>query len=283
MVTSGTLPGFDLVVATVDRVEPLDRLFDSLDRQSHGHFRVLLVDQNQDARLEPVIGRHRSLEIVHLGSPRGLSRARNEALGLLDADVVAFPDDDCVYADDLLERIALRFARDPGLGGLVGRAVDTEGRSDPNWDEALGRLTRDNVWHRGISFTIFLRRGVVERVRDFDEKLGVGSPDAWASGEEIDYLIRAIGLGDRLEYDPAVTVVHPETQRSPEALRALRYRDGTSVGYILRKHRYPARAVARMLVRPLGGAALSLARADLARARTHLSTFRGRLAGLTGR
>ncbi len=39
-------------------------------------------------------------------------------------------------------------------------------------------------------------------------------------------------------------------------------RDGASVGYLLRKHHYPLRTVARMLVRPLGGAVVSLARRD---------------------
>ena len=41
------LPSFDLVVATVDRVEELDRLLASLDRQTHRRFRTLLVDQNR--------------------------------------------------------------------------------------------------------------------------------------------------------------------------------------------------------------------------------------------
>ncbi|MGH3134714.1 MAG: hypothetical protein ACRDNY_13420, partial [Gaiellaceae bacterium] len=50
-------------------------------------------------------------------------------------------------------------------------------------------------------------------------------------------------------------------------------------GYLLRKHDYPARTVSRMLVRPVGGALLSLARRDPARARFYLSTLRGRIAG----
>ncbi len=48
---------------------------------------------------------------MRLRSPRGLSRARNEALPRLEADVVAFPDDDCEYPDDLLERVAARGSR----------------------------------------------------------------------------------------------------------------------------------------------------------------------------
>ena len=92
------LPSFDLVVATVDREREMDRLLTSLDAQSHRGFRVVLVDQNRDDRLERVVAAHPALEVVHVRSERGLSRARNAALEHVTADVVAFPDDDCVYA-----------------------------------------------------------------------------------------------------------------------------------------------------------------------------------------
>src|SRR3954452_23531267 len=99
---------FDLVVATVDRVEELDRFLGSLERQSHRSFRVLLVDQNDDDRVEAVVGAHPSLRMECIRSSRGLSHARNAALDRLDADVVAFPDDDCIYPPDLLGRVAQR-------------------------------------------------------------------------------------------------------------------------------------------------------------------------------
>jgi len=51
-------------------------------------------------------------------------------------------------------------------------------------------------------------------------------------------------------------------------------RDGASLGYILRKHRYPRRTVLRMLVRPAGGVVL-----DPRHAGFHLATLRGRLRG----
>jgi len=50
-VAPAELPSFDLVVATVDRVEELERLLASLQEQTHGAFRVLLIDQNADDRL----------------------------------------------------------------------------------------------------------------------------------------------------------------------------------------------------------------------------------------
>lgn len=281
MGASGTLPGFDLVVATVDRVEPLDRLLDSLESQSHRRFRLLLVDQNEDDRLEPVIGRHSGLDVVRLCSARGLSRARNAALADLTAEIVAFPDDDCVYTPDLLERVARRFA-ETDLDGLTGRAVGLDGGGAPNWKTDSAVLDRENLWNRAISFTIFLRRQIAERVGRFDEQLGLGSGTPWHSGEEIDYLIRAVSGGARIEYDAELTVAHDETPPSPDGLRALGRRDGASVGYILRKHGYPARVLAPMLVRPLGGTLLSLVRRDGPAAKFHAATLRGRLAGYRG-
>jgi len=273
------LPSFDLVVATVDREREMDRLLTSLDAQSHRGFRVVLVDQNRDDRLERVVAAHPALEVVHVRSERGLSRARNAALEHVTADVVAFPDDDCVYAEDLLERVGARLAGE-ALDGLSGRAVDADGRYSPSWKPDPALLEPDNLWNRVNSTAIFLRRRVVEAVGPFDERLGLGCGEPWSSGEEIDYVIRAVRSGARIAYDPGLTVTH--SARPPEALeeREIVYRDGASVGYLLAKHRYPRRVVARMLVRPAGGVLTSLVRLRRDRARIHAATLRGRIAGL---
>jgi GT2 family glycosyltransferase len=272
------LPSFDLVVATVGRVSELERLLASLEMQTHRSFRVLLVDQNDDDRLEPILG-EQHLEIVRLHAERGLSGARNAALGDIRSDLVAFPDDDCLFAPELLERVARRFAGDPALDGLTGRAIDEAGHSSSSWARDPALLTRENLWNRAISFTIFLRAPLVARVGRFDEQLGLGAGSPWTSGEEIDYLVRALDAGARIEYDPSLNVTHPDTRVSPTTLRSLGNRDGASVGYILRKHAYPKRMVGRMLIRPIGGALIALARRDRAQAAFHLSTLRGRLLG----
>ena len=139
-------------------------LLESLESQTHRAFRVVIVDQNSDDRVERLLGAHPSLRTVHLLSDRGLSRARNRALSSLAGDVIGFPDDDCRYPPDLLERVARRFAEDAELGGLSGRPVAADGSTVGRWPRQPEPITSDNVWHRANSHTIFLRREVVERV-----------------------------------------------------------------------------------------------------------------------
>jgi GT2 family glycosyltransferase len=268
---------FDLVVATVDRTEELGRFLDSLAAQRYPAVRVLAVDQNGDGRLEAVFA-GRDLDIVRLESEHGLSRARNVGLASVAADIVAFPDDDCEYPPGLLESVAERLGSDPALDGLAGRAEDVRGSSSPSWEADLALLTDDNLWNRANAATIFLRRSLVERVGVFDERLGLGSSEPWSSGEETDYLIRAVRAGARIEYDPSLVVLHDV--RVDDA--RIGFRDGASVGYLLRKHRYAPRVLARMMLRPLGGVALATVRLDLARASYYLATLRGRIRGYFG-
>ena len=273
---------FDLVVATLGRSGELDALFDSLEQQTHRAFRVVVVDQNDDDRAAAVLDRHRAVDILRVRSAPGLSRARNAALGQLSADAVSFPDDDCSYPADLLERIAARFAQRPDLDGLTGRTTDAEGNGSPRWPRVRGPVTDATVWNRVNSHTLFLRRETVARAGHFDESLGLGSGRPWHSGEETDFVVGALRTGARIEYDPSLVVVHPFRHPSPQEWRALGARDGASVGYILRKRRYPIPTVGRMLVRPLGGWLIALAQGDLPRAGYQLATLGGRVRGYLG-
>ena len=271
------LPSFDLVVATVGRTDELAAFLGSVGAQEYPGVRVLVVDQNEDERLEPVLSSP-PVEVVRVSAPRGLSRARNAALPFLRGDVVAFPDDDCAYPPGLLHRVVERLAADASLDGVTGRAVANDDSVSASWRPDPARLRRDDLWNRAISFTIFLRRSVVEFVGAFDEQLGLGSGTPWHSAEEIDYLVRAIDSGARIEYDPTLIVRHDVREDTP----AIGLRDGASVGYVLRKHGYGPRLVGRMLVRPVGGTLASLIRLDGDGVRYHLATLRGRIRGYRG-
>src|SRR4051794_25382327 len=116
-----------LVVATINRVTELDRLFCSLDRQTCTNFEVIVVDQNHDRRLLPVVAAHPRLAIKHLRSERGLSRARNVGLRFATGNLIAIPDDDCWYPEELVEQIEAWFASHPRYGLLSTRVLSEDG------------------------------------------------------------------------------------------------------------------------------------------------------------
>lgn len=275
------LPSFDLVVATIGRTAELDRLLGSLGTQTYRTFRLIVVDQNIDDRLSVTLATP-EFDVLHLTAPPGLAGARNTAMRSLAADVVAFPDDDCAYPPHLLERVAHRFADNPTLDGLSVRTEDDEGRSDAGWRFDPAPLVKLNVWNLVASAGLFLRRPLVERVGPFDERLGLGSDEHWSSGEETDYVIRALDSGAHIEYEPSLVVRHRLAASSGVALRRRGLREGASVGYLLRKHSYPPRTLARMAIRPVGGIAVSLAQRNTDWAWFHAETLRGRMRGYFG-
>lgn len=274
-------PSFDLVVATIGRHDQLARLLDSLAAQTAQTFRLVVVDQNTDGRVAALLDSV-ELDVVRLTSSPGLSHARNVALDSLAADLVTFPDDDCTYAPDLLERVLAAFAARPELDGVSGRTAGADGRGSASWKRDRVLLTDDNLWNRVNSASLFLRRDVVTRVGHFDEALGLGAGTPWSSGEEIDYVIRAVRSGACIAFEPDLVVTHEQPPLDAVASKAIAYRDGCSVGYLLRKHRYSWAVRARMALRPLGGSLVAAAHLDGLRAAEHLASFRGRVAGYRG-
>lgn len=272
----------DVVVATLGRTDELARLIASIGAQSLDGVRLIVVDQNEDDRLVPVLaGVPGSVSLLHLRSQRGLSRARNAALRHLEAETVTFADDDCWYARDLLASVEVFLSAHAHYDGLSVPSVDQTGApSNGRWDLREGAIDRNNVWRRATSYSTFLRRRVVEAVGPFDEQLGVGAGTGFGSGEETDYLLRALDLGFKLWYDPALTVFHPpsRSRHDPATIAAGRLY-GMGMGGVLRKHHYPPWFAAYHCGRALGGSVFALCRGDQRAARFHLAVARGRAAG----
>lgn len=272
----------DLILATIGRTKELARFLQSLDGQTYRNFRLIVVDQNGDDRLVPILdGFEDAFPILHLRAERGLSRARNVALAHLSADLAAFPDDDCWYEPDVLQRVATFFAEHADCDGLGGLSVDEAGRpSAGRPDTKPGAMTVFNLWRRVASFTLFVRHRVIEAVGPFDETLGVGSGTSWGGGEDLDYVIRALRAGCPVYYSPALAVHHPrkrEHESYPDPQQGFEY--GAGYGRVLKKSKLPWWFAAYSCARSFGGAALSLIRGDVGLARFYWGVGRGRVRG----
>lgn len=273
----------DLVLATRGRTSELEGFLGSLEDQVFRAFRLIVVDQNADDRLVPVLAGHPEIDQMHIRDRggAGLSRARNRALEHLSAEIVGFPDDDCLYGPEAIDRVVSLFTTHPRWDGILGRVRDPTGTSRLRWSDEPGHVTRDTLWNCVSAAAIFLRRRVVEQVGLFDEELGLGSGTRWTSGEETDYVIRAIDAGFWLEFDPGLTVVHvdPFSMLDDTARRRAMAQGATSIR-LMRKHGFPTAAIAKSVSRSGAGVAQRLAQGRLGDARFHAAVLRGRLSEL---
>jgi glycosyltransferase involved in cell wall biosynthesis len=244
---------FSLILATVGRTTELNRLFDSLLVQTFHDFEVIIVDQNQDERLMPIVHRARclGLAIRHVHHfPPNLALARNTGIAEASGQWLGFPDDDCWYEPHTLERIRLRSRHRDHPQGIISRWVEQDAALPP------GLLS----WHRSSRFrdipvssiTLFFQRNLIDHIGGFDGRLGVGQ---WfGAGEETDIILRALRAGALVAYQPDSRVHHrvdpPQLGVSDNALQSARLR-ARGTGAMYAKHRLPMWVIARGLFSPL--------------------------------
>ena len=185
---------FSLITVTMgNRPKELQRLCDSLSRQTCQDYEHIIVDQRD-----------------HPEWNGGLSRARNYGLSLAKGNIVAFPDDDVWYAPNVLADAA-GILEDKQVDGVSFRVTDELDNCSAGW-MGKGRklISKSSVWHTVVSCSFFLKRQALGDVR-FDEQLGCGAGTRFGSGEETDLILSALGNGARIVYEGTKSVFHPLT------------------------------------------------------------------------
>ncbi|MGD0125797.1 MAG: glycosyltransferase [Terriglobia bacterium] len=271
-----------LVVSTVSRTRELDRLLASLEKQTYKDFEVVIADQNSDGRVSEVLGRYKGLQIRHLHSCPGLSRARNVGFKVASRSVCGIPDDDCWYPPELLGRVSSWFQTHSDFDVLLTSVCDEDGKLlGPGKRSGLGcECNRHNVWHNGVSINAFWRRSVIDDVGTFDEEIGAGCGTRFQSGEETDLYLRALGNGHRLWFEPALCVYHPSPETIRKRISKQTYPYALGTGYLLRKHHYsPYALVKDFLAYPFAGTLVALCKLDICTTRIRLLRMLGMVVG----
>lgn len=267
----------------MNRASQIRELLASLEAQTLPASQLIIVDQSADELTKQAVSEFETrLPVIYLRDDRkGLSRGRNLGLRHVHGEIVAFPDDDCLYPLDTLERVASAFVGDPQLGVYTGMSITPAGvPSQGRWSEEPHRIDRFNIWTSQTSYTTFYRSSTLAAAGAFNEDLGVGSGTLWGAGEETELMLRALRNGAKGLYDPALRIMHPE----PLAVfdnaafdRGRRYNRG--FGRVMRMEGYPLWFVAYMAGRPLLGAAAALVKGRMGQARYRAGAFRERLRG----
>ena len=251
--------GISLVVATLNRRAEVDALFASLLAQTFRRFEVILVDQNETSLLDGCVADAvaRGLVVSHLRvRPPDQSAARNAGLQVARFPVVAFPDDDCWYEPDVLERVCHAMQ--------AAECLLTLGCWVERGDEGLGTcriMAREVLRFKNVigasMITLFVSTEIARRIGGFDRRFGLGK--FYGGGEDTDFLFRAIALVGCAYFVPSIRIHHPVKRRASEGLdlRDVRGR-ARGLGGLYGKHRLEWWVVLRGLVGPLYRSLLDL-------------------------
>jgi hypothetical protein len=214
-----------------DRPDLLQRMLDSVAQsevQLSGRIKLFLLIQKCSEELLGNLAVSAPSFVKSYCYPHqiSISAARNRLLSqaldepvLWQRMIVAFPDDDAWYPSGTIETIVKEFESDERLGLWFCRyssapvSAATLGASSVR-QPSLGETIR-----YASANTTFLRGDLVNRIRKFDETLGVGSENG--SGEDTDFAIKAFALAPRTIYLDNVAVGHRDFN---SILRARYYR-----------------------------------------------------------
>jgi glycosyltransferase involved in cell wall biosynthesis len=276
-----------LVMSTLGRIDEVLQFIRALQQLDHNDFELIIVDQNPDDRLQMACSAIRvDFPIRYLRSPqdKGLSRGRNIGIAMASGEILCFPDDDCLYPASLIKKVLGRF--DETDSDIVcGRAAAPDGRPiNGRFETSAQQVDLRNVFTTQIEWVVFFKRHVFDKLRGFDEDIGVGASTPWQSCEGPDITIRALHAGYKVFYDPALYAHHPEldTSNPDAAMRAKGRRYARGMGHVVRKHSYGFLFLTNYLVRPIGGACLSLLKGNVKRGIYYLNVAIGRAEGYAG-
>ena len=96
-----------LIMPTINVTTELDLFLKSLKAQTYKDFELIVVDQNEGNEVFEIVKDYEEdFKIKYVKSDeKGLSLNRNRGLILMKGEIVGFPDDDCEYSSDTLEKV----------------------------------------------------------------------------------------------------------------------------------------------------------------------------------
>jgi len=224
-----------LVLATLGRDKELLAFLHSLKRQTYTGFELIVIDQNQDNKIDSIIAPFLAcLAVKHVKVDfTGNSRARDYGIAFSQGDIIAFPDDDCVYEEDVLAEVVAGFERQDNLAILVAGSYDFSRTKFSIGVNSKSPRYFTRMHMMGVEFTHFFKVNSIDRSQfHLDHDFGIGSKYSGAEGFEL--LYRLLRTGCTAFYTPEIRIYHANKDHYKLGnTRMLMY--STGVGAYIRK------------------------------------------------
>jgi glycosyltransferase involved in cell wall biosynthesis len=206
-------PVVSVVVPTRGRAAYLEVTLDSLlDQRTETSYEIVVVDDGATDATAAVVAARSDVRYLAHGEGRGLNAARNTGLQESQAELIAFVDDDVLVPPGWVDALVSGSRRHPeadAFGGPIrarfeGTTPRGCGREEPpitTLDLGTEDCEATKAW--GANFAV--RRGAVERVGPFDERI------VRPHGDEEEWLERLRSAGGTIVYLAEAGLDHRRT------------------------------------------------------------------------
>lgn len=221
-------PTFSLIMATLGRDKEIVAFCKSLASQSYKNYDLIIVDQNDDDRVIPIVEEFKTqFPITHIrSSQKGLSHNRNIGLQYAHGDIIAFPDDDCEYKNDTLKNV-LDYLHQYDFVSF-SLTNDVEDRFKFYNKTHSFEINPKTFYYAGPSYVLFINKDALSNFK-FDEKLGCGTE--FGAGEESDMVLFMLSKNKKGFFSCENRIYHPYKDPSKYKQRAYLYALGYGALY----------------------------------------------------
>ena len=167
-----------LVLATLGRDWELVDFLKSLRHQTYKDFELIIIDQNKDGKIDAIVEPFKAcLDVKHVKVDFvGLARSRDYGIGLAQGRIIAFPDDDCAYERDVLEKVVAEFAKRNNLSILVAGSYEFSSSRFSIGVNSRKAQYFSRFRMMGVEFTQFFDRNRIDGKQfHLDHDFGIGS------------------------------------------------------------------------------------------------------------
>ncbi len=276
------MPDISLIIPTYGRFDDLDRFLDSITKQTHSlnGIEVLIMDQNDVIDLSPIVLKYSTaLNIIHTKlDVKGSANAKNVGIKSSKANLITFPDDDCVFYEDTIESAISFFKENPSVDVVYGRVYNRSAKKNVmrEWPDKTVDLNIYNFHLNYSAITCF------SSVKDVYYEVNFGTGAYYPSGDELGYIIDAVKKY-KVVYTNTIDVWHAELNVSVMPEKKI-YNYAFGYGAILKKK--ASAAISFLFFKSVINQLLLLIKNSVvfnkSRIRKHYAALKGRVDGFFG-
>jgi len=269
---------FSIICATIGKYNQINKLCESLNRQIYKNFELIICDQNKNNYNKNFIHIYKSLDIKFIKSKKGISKARNKGIKLSKGDFLIFLDDDIIVERNYLYKINnLLIKKRHNI--IAYNVVNLQKNTLLNYPKKNCYLNSTYQIFNSISSVSFVLDNKYRIL--FNENLGLGSKNIYQSGEETDFILRAVKKFDyKIYFKKSIRVIHQKIELPFFDELKKKFLYGCGWGFVVKKNKLDSNFIIKNLIKIFLNTGYHFFTLNFKKMSISISTLLGRIYGL---